>query len=96
MPSPEPIFSTTSAKSPVSTRGQQRALTPSPNGVEANSSNEWTTLMQSKSGGRIGLGFDGLDMPAEAKFPVWKGKRNFEIHLTPTCVATFLPLPVNN
>jgi len=56
-------------------------LTPLPNGVEANSSNEWTTLMQSKSGGRIGLGFEGLDMLAEAKFPVWKGKRNFEIHL---------------
>ena len=96
MPSPEPTFSTTSAKSPSSTRGQQKALTPLPNGVEANSSNEWTTLIQSKSGGRIGLRFDGVGMLAEAKFPVWKGKRNFEIRPTPKCVAAFLPLPVNN
>jgi hypothetical protein len=35
-------------------------------------------------------------MLAEAKFPVWKGKRNLEIRLTPKCVAVFLPLPVNN
>jgi hypothetical protein len=35
-------------------------------------------------------------MLAEAKFPVWKGKRNFEIRPTPKCVAAFLPLPVNN
>jgi hypothetical protein len=35
-------------------------------------------------------------MPAEAKFPVWKGKRNFEIRLMPKCVAVFSPLPVNN
>ena len=44
----------------------------------------------------IGLGFDGLGMLAEAKLPVWKGKRNFEIRLTQTLGATFLPLPVNN
>jgi len=35
-------------------------------------------------------------MLAEAKFTVWKGKRNFEIRLTPTLGATLLPLPVNN
>jgi hypothetical protein len=35
-------------------------------------------------------------MPAEAKFPVWKGKRKFEIRLIPKCVAVFSPLPVNN
>jgi hypothetical protein len=35
-------------------------------------------------------------MLAEAKFTVWKGKRNFEIHPTPKCVDIFLPLPVNN
>jgi hypothetical protein len=35
-------------------------------------------------------------MLAEAKFTVWKGKRNFEIHPTPKCFAVFLPLPVNN
>jgi hypothetical protein len=35
-------------------------------------------------------------MSTEAKFPLWKGKRNFEIRPTPKCVAVFLPLPVNN
>jgi hypothetical protein len=53
-------------------------------------------MIQSKSGGRIGLRFDGVGMLAEAKFPVWKGKRNFGIRPTPKCVAVFPTLPVNN